>query len=488
MGCSFSKAEALVDCRVLDTPAERQYDTVTGLLQQIFKARPCLGANPAPVAVVGLIGEDRLWFKSIQGLESKGGQRLHSFCEASLRLPCPTLMVVPDTLQDARFQHNQFVVNPPHVRFYCGAPLVSSEGCILGSLAVLDVKPRTIPAETANLLCSFAELVTRQLEKGRVEAWKRSANEAARKRTVRALACFEEAVVLCDVSTPGWPILYANERWIQSVGKSEQECQRSSLWAMFHFVAPSHAAQMLYAHAAIQEQKPFTLSLEFKPATNDHLGEHIPLIGIPSLLQLGKSSGEPVDVPTGYFFVILRPNTQAEAQQQGLPPLVTIPDVAPVAESTLRPSALESTFAPLSPRPSSEQPEALSEVSLGPLIGVGAHGKVYRGCWGSLKVAVKILDCWMDEGEDAADAQGKGPLLEAVDEAPDEPGVRGKQLQQVWIVSEYCDSGTLNDAIDRGWLRTRRALDAPPDMRALLQTAQASSGRAASQPAAGIER
>lgn len=114
-------------------------------------------------------------------------------------------------------------------------------------------------------------------------------------------------------------------------------------------------------------------------------------------------------MPTGYFFVILRPNTQAEAQQQGLPPLVTIPDVAPVAESTvlapetphfshepmrqariiqrlaaqqhtvpvadlrlchqapsnctstrlsrhclqLRPSALESTFAPLSPRPSS---------------------------------------------------------------------------------------------------------------------------------------
>lgn len=37
-----------------------------------------------------------------------------------------------------------------------------------------------------------------------------------------------------------------------------------------------------------------------------------------------------------------------------------------------------------------EQPEALSEVSLGPLIGVGAHGKVYRGCWGSLKVAVKV--------------------------------------------------------------------------------------------------
>ena len=61
----------------------------------------------------------------------------------------------------------QFVVGPPHVCFYCGAPLVSSDGFIYGSLAVLDVKPRTIHAETANLLACFGELVALQLEKGR---------------------------------------------------------------------------------------------------------------------------------------------------------------------------------------------------------------------------------------------------------------------------------------------------------------------------------
>lgn len=94
-----------------------------------------------PVAVVGLIDEDRLWFKSKQGIEATcggwvggslwagshcwehlpqcpglaplrraaAGERPHSFCNATLRLPRPTLMVVQDTLQDARFQHNQFV-------------------------------------------------------------------------------------------------------------------------------------------------------------------------------------------------------------------------------------------------------------------------------------------------------------------------------------------------------------------------------------------
>ena len=51
------------------------------------------------MAVVGLIDADRLWFKSAQGIAARGGRRLHSFCDASLRLPRPTLMVVPDTLQ-----------------------------------------------------------------------------------------------------------------------------------------------------------------------------------------------------------------------------------------------------------------------------------------------------------------------------------------------------------------------------------------------------
>lgn len=50
----------------------------------------------------------------------------------------------------------------------------------------------------------------------------------------------------------------------------------------------------------------------------------------------------------------------------------------------------------------------------------------------------------------------------------------GKRLVQVWILQPYCDRGTLNDAIDRGWLRT--APDGPPDPVAVLLTAQASRG------------
>lgn len=67
-----------------------------------------------------------------------------------------------------RFQHSQFVEGPPHVRFYSGAPLVSSEGYVLGSLGVLDLVPRKFPADMLNMICNFAELVVRELERDKV--------------------------------------------------------------------------------------------------------------------------------------------------------------------------------------------------------------------------------------------------------------------------------------------------------------------------------
>ena len=85
-------------------------------------------------------------------------------------------------------------------------------------------------------------------------------------------------------------------------GASEEACLRDGLWSLFRFSAPAHAAQMPYAHAAMQERKPFALGvqaggpgseesrallLDFKPATNDHLGSRIPHITIPNFLTMG---------------------------------------------------------------------------------------------------------------------------------------------------------------------------------------------------------
>jgi GAF domain-containing protein len=69
----------------------------------------------------------------------RAGNRLHSFCEASLKAPNPTMMVVPDTLADSRFQQSQFVAAEPFVRFYAGAPLVRRlvVGLSVGRLSAL---------------------------------------------------------------------------------------------------------------------------------------------------------------------------------------------------------------------------------------------------------------------------------------------------------------------------------------------------------------
>lgn len=64
-----------------------------------------------------------------------------------------------------RFRDNPLVTGPPHIRFYAGAPLVTSEGYRLGSLCVIDREPRSFDAESANLLCNFAEMVVREIEK-----------------------------------------------------------------------------------------------------------------------------------------------------------------------------------------------------------------------------------------------------------------------------------------------------------------------------------
>ncbi len=64
-----------------------------------------------------------------------------------------------------RFKDNPLVTGPPLIRFYAGAPLVTSNGMRLGSLCVIDVKPRSLDAEQLMVLANFAEVVVREIEK-----------------------------------------------------------------------------------------------------------------------------------------------------------------------------------------------------------------------------------------------------------------------------------------------------------------------------------
>ena len=149
----------LHDQAVLDTPAEARFDRITAMAAAHFKA---------PIALVSLVDTDRQWFKSCIGLEVRETERGWAFCDHAIRLGAHAVMVVEDATLDARFKNNPLVTGAPHIRFYAGATLTTSEGVNLGSLCVIDTEARPAPAE-ADLahLRALADLVVDQIDLSR---------------------------------------------------------------------------------------------------------------------------------------------------------------------------------------------------------------------------------------------------------------------------------------------------------------------------------
>jgi GAF domain-containing protein len=138
---------------VLDTPPEKAFDNITELAARIFKT---------PIASVTLIDEDRQWFKSCVGLETREVGRHIAFCAHAILED--GVMVVPDARADARFADNPLVTGEPHIRFYAGAPLVTSAGHAIGAVCVIDTKPRGITAAQMNELRFLAQQVILTVE------------------------------------------------------------------------------------------------------------------------------------------------------------------------------------------------------------------------------------------------------------------------------------------------------------------------------------
>ncbi len=149
----------LHDQAVLDTPPEARFDRITAMAAAHFKA---------PIALVSLVDTDRQWFKSCVGLDVHETERGWAFCDHAIRLGAHAVMVVEDATLDARFKDNPLVTGAPHIRFYAGATLTTSEGVNLGSLCVIDNEPRPAPAE-ADLahLRALADLVVDQIDLSR---------------------------------------------------------------------------------------------------------------------------------------------------------------------------------------------------------------------------------------------------------------------------------------------------------------------------------
>lgn len=146
---------ALQGLGILDTEPEERFDRLTRLAAALFDV---------PIALVSLVDQDRQWLKSCQGLSVRETPREVSFCaHAILRRE---VMVVPDTLLDPRFADNPLVLGEPRIRFYAGYPLSLPGGECVGTLCVVDSRPRRLDQAAVQLLRDLGSLVERELAAG----------------------------------------------------------------------------------------------------------------------------------------------------------------------------------------------------------------------------------------------------------------------------------------------------------------------------------
>jgi phosphoribosyl 1,2-cyclic phosphodiesterase/DNA-binding response OmpR family regulator len=148
--------QRLIDLRnlaILDTEPEERFDKLTRIAAALFDV---------PVTLISMVDENRQWFKSACGTSLRESPRDISFCAHAILQP--TVMIVPDTLLDPRFADNPIVVNEPRVRFYAGCPLVVDGSC-LGTLCLIDTRPRDLDATAIRLLQDLADLVLQELQR-----------------------------------------------------------------------------------------------------------------------------------------------------------------------------------------------------------------------------------------------------------------------------------------------------------------------------------
>jgi diguanylate cyclase (GGDEF)-like protein/PAS domain S-box-containing protein len=212
---------ALCASGLLDTPPEERFDRITRLAAQFFDAPMCL---------VSLVDEGRQWFKSRYGLAARQTPRSDAFCAHAVVLR--DLLVVDDARLDPRFVANPLVTGAPHIRFYAGQPVFSPDGHALGTLCIIDTRPRQLGAAQIAALRDFAHLVEEEFSKAAVAATAVQGNMALMASEAKFQATFEHAAVgIAHVGLDGG-LLQVNRKFYEIVGHDEQSLDQLTFEAI----------------------------------------------------------------------------------------------------------------------------------------------------------------------------------------------------------------------------------------------------------------
>lgn len=234
--------------RILDTPPTERLDRITRLAAEFF----CV-----PVALVTLIDKDRQWFKSCFGLSLYETPRDISVCSHAILQN--TTLVVPDLRKDPRFHDIPPVVNAPHLVFYAGCQIHSREGVALGTLCIIDTKPRTFNDKDILNLSDFAKLVEQYFHSLQETTYTKTVEDTLSTTESMFEQTFNQAAVgMASVALNGeW--LRVNPKLCALLGYSENELLNKTFQEITH---PDDLASDLHMVQEMLDGKIDTSSLE----------------------------------------------------------------------------------------------------------------------------------------------------------------------------------------------------------------------------------
>ena len=147
-----TRVDTLYDLRILDTEPEERFDRLTRLAKRLLQV---------PISLISLVDENREWIKSGEGIGNSQVARDISFSAHAIL--GPDILLIPDATLDERFRDNPLVVDEPHIRFYAGCPLRAPNGSNLGTLCLIDSKPREFSEDEKALLRELTRMAEQDI-------------------------------------------------------------------------------------------------------------------------------------------------------------------------------------------------------------------------------------------------------------------------------------------------------------------------------------
>ncbi|WP_333609066.1 PAS domain-containing protein [Arsukibacterium sp.] len=218
---------ALLSAELLDTEAEPRFDRITTLVKQ------CLGTQ---IVLVSLVDTGRQWFKSRQGLNACETGRDISFCGHAILTG--DIFEIADASQAPRFADNPLVTAAPFIRFYAGAPL-SFNGQRIGTLCIIDAKPRQLTLAERQILRQFADIIEQEIT-DRLQ-------EQVHQQLAASELMYRSVLEGTSIGTWQWNVhtgaTVFNERWAEIIGYSLAELSPVDINTWLSFAHPDDLAE-----------------------------------------------------------------------------------------------------------------------------------------------------------------------------------------------------------------------------------------------------